>query len=153
MSDATPIDSFAGDYRFLSNFYPATVVLDGTEYPSVEHAFQAAKTLEVSDRVPILAMGPGDAKRYGRTLRLRPDWESAKIDVMASLLRQKFDPARHPELTEKLVATRLHELIEGNYWHDCFWGRCTCDYHKARGENWLGRILMIVRAEGAVLHR
>ena len=141
------IDSFSGDYRFLSNFYPTTVELDVVRYLSVEHAYQAAKTLDLEARVPILAMTASQAKSYGRKVVLRPDWESVKLDVMVGLLRQKFDPARYPILTEKLVDTRSRELIEGNTWHDLWWGRCNCSYHKSRGENWLGRLLMQVRTE------
>jgi ribA/ribD-fused uncharacterized protein len=143
---ASEIDSFSGKHRFLSNFYPATVELDGVRYQSVEHAYQAAKTLDLEARVPILTMTPGQAKSYGRTVKLRPDWELVKLDVMVGLLRQKFDPARNHELTEWLVATSPRELVEGNTWHDVLWGRCNCNYHKARGENWLGRLLMEVRA-------
>ena len=130
------IDSFSGEHRFLSNFYPARVRLDGVEYPSTEHAFQAAKTL--GDRSVFLLGSPGDAKRAGRRVALRADWEAVKLDVMADLLRQKFaaDPLR-----SKLLATGTAELIEGNTWGDRFWGVCG-----GVGENHLGKLLMATRA-------
>ena len=132
------IDSFQGEHRFLSNFWPAEVALDGVVYPSVEHAYVASKTLDLSARHVILKSTPGQAKRYGRTLALRPDWESVKLAVMAGLLVQKF---RHPELAALLRATGDAELVEGNTWGDTFWGVC-----KGKGANNLGRMLMEIRS-------
>jgi ribA/ribD-fused uncharacterized protein len=87
----TPIDRFAGPWAFLSNFYPAEATLDGIVYPSVEHAFQAAKTYDAGIRAAIRAAAtPGDAKRLGRQLRLRRDWETVKVGVMRELLADKF---------------------------------------------------------------
>lgn len=133
------IVEFRGEYRFLSNFYPAEVELDGKEYPSVEHAFQAAKTLNPLSRARIhVCETAGGAKRLGKTVPLREDWEEVKIDVMTNLVTQKF--SRHPELKEKLLATGDRELVEGNWWGDTFWGVC-----RGTGENHLGKILMQVR--------
>lgn len=47
----------------------------------------------------------------------------------------------------KLLATGGQELIEGNRWHDTFWGRCVCERCKGTGQNWLGRLIMQVREE------
>lgn len=134
------IDSFSGKYRFLSNFYPAKVSLDGWDFPTVEHAFQAAKTLDSNKRRQIQqAASPGDAKRLGRTVNLRADWEDVKIDVMRQLLRRKF---ADPFLLSQLLATGTEELIEGNWWRDTFWGVCN-----GVGENHLGKLLMEIRDE------
>lgn len=134
------IGPFQGDYRFLSNFWPAPVVLDGHEYPTVEHAYQAAKTTCPYQRQFIRsAPTPGQAKRRGRRVDLRPGWDHMKVEVMEGLLRQKF--AREP-LRSKLLATSPRELIERNTWGDQFWGVCN-----GQGENHLGRLLMKVRAE------
>lgn len=134
------IDSFKGENRFLSNFWPAEVQLDGATYPSVEHAYVAAKTLdpklrEVAQSLPTA----GDVKRFGKKLKLRADWDDVKLDVMRDLVRQKF---QHAELRDKLRATGDQPLVEGNTWGDRFWGVC-----RGEGENHLGRILMEVRAE------
>src|ERR1700676_3498283 len=88
------IDSFQGPWRFLSNFFVSTVILGGVDYPTVEHAFQAAKTMSVEETLSIRkAFYPRDAKRLGRSLTLRSDWEEIKEVVMLHLLRQKFsDP-------------------------------------------------------------
>lgn len=70
------IDSFTGEYRFLSNFYPAEIELDGEVYQTLEAAFQARKTLDPGERAKIrTAKTPGEAKRLGRRVTLVPDWE------------------------------------------------------------------------------
>ena len=85
------IKSFSEEYRWLSNFWPATVVYDGVEYPAVEHAYQAAKTENFNDRAIIRsAATPGLAKRLGAQVKLRKDWEKIRVLVMFDLLRQKL---------------------------------------------------------------
>lgn len=137
--------AFSGEYRWLSNFYPAKVRLDGEVYPTVEHAYQAAKAaLDGPAAVAIRrtiqrASTPGEAKKIGNSLRLRKDWESVKLGVMLDLLRQKFE---HAELRTLLLGTGDAELIEGNWWNDTFWGVVD-----GKGKNHLGRLLMKVRKE------
>lgn len=134
------INQFKDNYSFLSNFFPCCVELDGALYPTVEHAFQAAKTTNLEDRIKICAASiPGEAKRLGRKLQLRNDWEAVKIEVMKSLLEKKF---QLPALREALLATGDQELVEGNYWGDAFWG---FDLNNDRGENHLGKLLMDLR--------
>lgn len=124
----------------MSNFYPVSIEYEGLIYPSVEHAFQAAKTVSVYQRAGILeAPTPTLAKRMGKQVTLRPNWEDIKIRVMESLIKQKF---QHKELKEKLLATGNEELIEGNWWGDTFWG-----VYKGKGFNYLGKILMKIREE------
>lgn len=134
------ITSFSGRYRWLSNFWPAPVLLFGSElYPTVEHAFQAAKTLDRAERDAIrTAPTPGTAKYLGRRCTLRADWESVKLSAMRHLLMQKF---AHPELHALLMSTGDAMLVEGNTWGDRFWGVC-----KGVGENHLGLMLMEIRA-------
>ncbi len=134
-----PIDSFSGTYHWLSNFSPAPVRYGLVTYPTVEHAYQAAKTNDADQRKSIkLADSPGRAKHMGQRVTLRPDWETVKLDVMRDLLWQKFAPGT--ELARKLLTTGDAQLIEGNYWGDIFWGVC-----RGQGENHLGRLLMAVR--------
>lgn len=134
------IDSFTGPYRWLSNFWPARVWLDGEAFPTVEHAYQAAKTLIEADRSRIKGcFTPGDAKRAGRLVALRQDWLAVRVPVMRELLREKFTD---PDLRAKLVATGDAELVEGNTWGDTFWGVC-----RGKGENTLGSLLMELREE------
>ena len=139
------ITSFKGQYRFLSNFYPVEVELDGIVYQSVEHAYQAAKTTDPVKRAEIaIAETAARAKKLGQRLARRPDWETVRLPTMEALLRQKFAV---PENAALLVATGRADLVEGNFWHDQFWGTCTCAKHKGLGENHLGDLLMTIRAE------
>lgn len=134
------IESFVGEYRFLSNFFPSPIEVDGLIYPSVEHAFQALKTENLTEREIVRsARTPGQAKKLGRRVTLRPDWDAARIGVMKMLLEKKFSDK---VLRAELLATGDSELVEGNYWNDRFWGIC-----RGRGENWLGKLLMEVREE------
>lgn len=134
------IDSFEGEYEFLSNFYPSEINIGGIKYPTVEHAFQAMKVADTRVRLKIAAAPtPGQAKRMGRSVDLRPDWEQVKMAVMQICLQKKFDI---PELREKLLATGNAELIEGNTWHDNCWGSCHCPKCGNKGTNWLGKLLM-----------
>ena len=135
------IDSFRGEYRWLSNFWPCTVIFEGEEYKSVEAAFVAAKTTDLKARKIIQTMEkPGDVKRFGRSLKLRDDWENIKLNIMYKLLQQKF--SKNSILGEKLEATGQQELVENNTWNDTFWGVC-----KGKGQNNLGKLLMQVRKE------
>jgi hypothetical protein len=133
------ITSFSEENRFLSNFYPCMVKMEGIEYPSVEHAYQAAKTLNVAEREEIALLTAGQAKRRGSRILPRVGWELMKVRIMEDLVRQKFNDR---VLREMLLATGDAELTEGNDWGDKFWGVCD-----GEGENWLGRILMQIRSE------
>ena len=140
------INDFHGRYRFLSNFYPCSIEFEGIIFPSVEHAYQAAKILLYSERIAIAELDkPGDAKRASRRMAIQPNWEEKKYGVMATLLKEKF---KSGILAQKLKATYPQELIEGNYWHDNVWGSCNCQRCKGIiGQNLLGKILMRVREE------
>lgn len=128
-------------FEFLSNFHPAVVSLDGVEYPTVEHAYQAAKTLDETQRRHIRdATTPGNAKERGGRVSMRPGWDTIKVTVMRDLLLQKFSD---PILRARLCDTAPRLLVEGNTWGDRFWGVCD-----GEGENWLGRLLMEIRDGG-----
>lgn len=136
------ICQFTDQYAFLSNFHPCRIFYENDWYPSVEHAFQAAKTTNPEERRRIReAKTPGKAKSLGRQVTLRPGWPIVKLKVMKSLVKQKFIKG---ELRDKLIATGEEELIEGNSWNDHYWGVCN-----GHGENHLGKILMDVRSEVA----
>jgi ribA/ribD-fused uncharacterized protein len=137
------ITEFQGPYRFLSNFYLAEVEFEGHQYPSVEHAYQAAKfdrDEAMRSRVAS-ASSPAEAKRIAHSATTqRANWDQAKYDVMEQCVRDKF--TRHAELREKLMATGDADLIEGNTWGDQIWG-----VYFGKGDNRLGKILMQVRSE------
>ena len=143
------INSFDKEYAFLSNFYPSLIGIHEENgplmlYTTVEHAFQAGKTTDLAIKRQIgLQPTPGKAKRLGRIITLRSDWEEIKIKRMEECVHDKF---QIPFLQEKLLATGNQELVEGNFWHDNFWGDCQCEKcQHIVGQNHLGKILMAER--------
>jgi ribA/ribD-fused uncharacterized protein len=140
------INSFSNEYQFLSNFYIADTEYEGIIYRSSEAAFQAAKTTDVAIRQEFAGLSSAQAKLRGRTLKLREDWEIIKDQVMYDIVKDKF--TRNPYLKSLLLQTNDALLIEGNWWHDNYWGDCSCDKCKDKqGLNVLGVILMRVREE------
>ena len=140
------VEEFEGEYAFLSNFFPSPIYYDGIIYPTNEHFFQAMKTTDMQLKKAIAnAKTPGEAKRLGRNVTLRPDWEKIKEYFMELGLRIKFED---PILRKRLLNTGTAQLVEGNWWHDNEWGNCTCEKCKnQKGKNKLGVCLMKVRAE------
>jgi hypothetical protein len=139
------IERFDGGYKFLSNPWPCRVTLDGITYPSAEHAFHAYKTRDLAVRARFAALATWrEAKRLGRSVELRSDWDRARKPVMLVVVLMKF--TQNPDLGARLVQTGDQLLVEGNYWHDNFWGNCTCPgCAPAEGLNYLGLALMGVR--------
>ena len=134
------IDSFEGRYRFLSNFSNDPVHFAGFTWPTSEHAYQAMKTDDPKERAVIFQCStPNDAKKVGRRVTIRDDWEGCKDDYMLAILRRKFSNA---DLARRLLDTVPHKLVEGNWWGDTYWGVCN-----GRGLNKLGIMLMQVRVE------
>lgn len=134
------IKSFTKEYSFLSNFYGCFINYMGLRFPSVEHAFQAAKSLDPDIRWQFqYCRSAGEAKQRGKMVELRPDWEEVKVQVMTDLIRNKF---QCPELKQKLLDTGYAHIEEGNNHGDKFWGTV-----KGQGQNELGKILMKVRDE------
>lgn len=134
------IDVFTGDFDFLSNFY---IEKYGK---SNEHIYQSKKTIDQDWKTVILnAPTPGKAKKYGRACPKRSNWNDIRVSVMEKLVREKF---KDTFLALKLTDTFPEKIVEGNLWHDNFWGDCGCDKCKTRkGKNNLGRILMKIRKE------
>jgi ribA/ribD-fused uncharacterized protein len=134
------IYGFFGEHRWLSNFVNGSVPIemDGMVYATVEAAYQAAKTLDMSARqVFIDNPDPRFAKKQGRTLVLRSDWDQVRLTVMEACLQQKF---QCPQLRKALLKTYPYYLEETNTWRDTYWGVCN-----GIGENQLGRLLMNIR--------
>ena len=140
------IRGFRGAYAFLSNFHPCAALYEGIKYPCAETAFQAAKCADIQERRQFELLLPREAKKFGRRIKLRADWESVKVEAMREILRAKF--TNNPELRDKLQGSRQTELIEENNWHDNFWGDCVCERCKSvNGQNMLGKLLMEIRGE------
>ena len=139
------ITKFQGDFRFLSNFYPVEIKYENLKYPSVEHAYQATKSLNPDVKLEISNLKkPGEAKKAGSNIKDRSNWKEINIQIMTDLLYIKFsqDP-----LKMMLLNTGDSYLIEGNWWHDNFWGICECEICGKGNirKNNLGKILMLVR--------
>ena len=133
---------FSGEHEFLCNFYNHKFEFEERSYPTSEHAYQAAKTHQEHEKDGIAgAWGPGLAKKLGRRVKLREDWNEVKNDVMYRVLQAKFSDKR---LRQKLIDTGDMELVEGNTWGDCYWG---VDINSGIGENHLGKLLMKLREE------
>lgn len=165
------IDLFRNTYSWLSNFYFSPVKYEGVWFPCSENAYQAKKSSHLSNEEIAKYIGaenlakyqlsldakklgyryfsiirPAEAKKMGRIIPIRPDWETIKVDVMKDIVRLKF--TQSSELRKHLLATENEELVEGNTWHDNFWGNCTCNNCcSIKGINMLGKILMEVREE------
>lgn len=139
LPEQNKIKTFSGDFHFLSNFHPVQLMFGSIVYWTAEHAYQAQKTVNDNTRMNISILEtPGEAKQYGKTISLRPDWDEIKFEIMEAVVRAKF--TQNPLLKEKLLATDDIELEEGNTWGDTYWGICNSE-----GENHLGKILMNLR--------
>lgn len=140
------IKGFFEKYRFLSNFWPAKVSFEGMEFESIEHAYQAAKTLDLEIRTQFQGIKANEAKNLAKKFKtswkdkMREDWDDVKLQIMEDLVRQKF--TTHLDLKQQLIDTGGCYLEESNTWHDVWWGVC-----KGKGENHLGKILMKIREE------
>lgn len=132
------INSFSGENRFLSNFYPSKIKVGEYIAITVEHAYQACKTDDWEEALWVLSTNdPGVAKKRGQKVTLRKNWDGVKDETMFKLLEAKF---KIPELAEKLIATGNQKLVEGNTWGDTYWGVCN-----GIGQNKLGEMLMEIR--------
>ena len=135
------IDKFSGEYEFLSNMYPCKITYGGITYKCSESAYQAQKRPDLAIR--FAELDGYTAKKLGRQVEIRSDWERAKLRIMATIVFQKFN--QNKDLAEKLLLTGDAELIEGNYWGDTYWGICNNRVYDNVGENYLGKILMFTR--------
>lgn len=144
--DFDAFDDRKNPYRFLSNFYRGSDIdCFGSTWYTGEHAFQAMKTLNHEDRKWVAdAPTPGIAKKRGRSVQLRDDWEAVKYDVMMAVIRAKFKPSRGE--SRMLLDTGDMLLVEGTRWGDRVWGVAGTNL-ASPGRNWLGTMLMARRAE------
>ena len=134
------IDSFIGEYYFLSNFYHVDVEYGGIVYKNTEAAFQAQKVLDDNEKLLFSDLYPREAKKLGRRVKLRKDWNDVKDNYMYEICKAKFQ--QHEDLARKLLGTGDEELVEGNTWNDTYWGVCD-----GKGKNQLGKTLMRIRDE------
>lgn len=139
------IPFFRDEYGFLSNFYPCEFEHLEITYKSSENAYQANKTNSIEEKIKISKMTPGESKKYGKLIKLNQEqWDASKLKVMEIVLRLKFS---NEKFRKRLLDTGDMILVEGNWWHDNFWGSCTCDKCGNVGQNNLGKLLMKIREE------
>jgi len=139
------IRQFTSEYSWLSNFYPCSIYYNKKYYSSVEAAFQAQKCINDEEQNLFINLDAGKAKRLGKKVKLRPDWETVKEQIMYDLLLIKF--INNDELKTKLLATGDDYIIEGNNWGDRYWGVCPPESEPGKnGLNRLGELLMLVRS-------
>ena len=129
--------TFRGEYWFLSNMYPCKIFMGDYVFHCAESAFQAMKVKDPETRKFFSTLDGKDAKRFGRQVKLRPDWEQIKDNAMLEVLKAKF--LQNPELLKKLKQVK-GEIREDNTWGDTYWGVCN-----GKGRNVLGELLMIIR--------
>ena len=142
----TIIRKFDDEYKFLSNYFPVFIEYKGLKFPSSEHAFQAEKAVSEQQR-RMIQQSPtaGKAKILGKIITIKPEWESIKVKVMKEVQEAKYS---NLYLKRKLIKTKQAILIEGNIWHDNFWGDCECiRCQHIIGQNNLGKILMELRKQ------
>lgn len=135
-----PIKIFEGKYAFLSNFWEHPISWNGLDFYSVEAAYQSAKALTPLIQREFTSLNPSQAKKKGRNIQIRLDWNEVRLGIMEELVRIKF--TTNPALKKALIETGDAHLEEGNWWKDTFWGVCN-----GIGENNLGKILMRIREE------
>lgn len=137
------IESYSGAYAFLSNMAPCHIKFMLYEFKCVESAYQAAKCARLDQQLQFQNLNGYEAKKLGRKVELRNDWHDVKNRIMSNLVWQKF---QQEPFRSQLLATGDALLVEGNYWHDNYWGNCTCEGCKdIKGKNVLGNILMSTR--------
>lgn len=138
-------EKFEYNGRFISNWFSNMVVspikIDDITYRSVENYYQAQKSLDGYLRFSIATMTPARARRRGREIKRRDDWEIIKYGVMKFALYHKFT---QPMWRDKLLSTGDEVIIEWNNWGDSIWG-VPIDTNK--GQNLLGKALMEVRSD------
>ena len=134
------IGYFREEYDFLSNFYPTKVLFDGIIYYNSEAAYQAQKCLQQTDKEQFALLSADEAKRLGKKVEMRWDWDDVKFKIMERVVYEKF--TQNPTLAQDLLNTGDRILKEGNYWKDLYWG---VDLKTGEGENNLGKILMSLR--------
>ena len=132
------INEFRNDNYFLSNFYECPVTYNGLTYRNNEAAFQAQKCINPKNREQFTTLNSSEAKKLGRRVLLRKDWEDIKVQVMKEIVTAKFE--QNEDLQQKLRDTGDAYLEEGNTWGDRVWGTVN-----GAGANNLGKILMEVR--------
>ncbi len=132
-----------GPYGPLSNFSRHGFTLDGYEWPTSEHYYQAQKFTNPADFEAVRqASGPFRARQIGndRGRAIRPGWDDMREEVMWRAIAAKFNT--NPDARALLLSTGDEELVEASPYDD-FWGHGP----NKDGQNRFGQMLMRLRAQ------
>lgn len=146
-----------GEFRAFSNDAEYPIEIEGVQYPTVEHYYQAMKAKEFGDeeaQKKILdSRTPKVAKALGRKVKnfMKEVWDDKKRDIMTRAVRAKF--VQHPELQKQLIDTGTRQIGKADP-RNTFWGIGTGvasekskEPSKWRGRNELGKLLMAFRQD------
>ena len=136
------ITTFRDEHGWLSNMADCEIKYGDLVFKSTEAFYQAMKTKDKDIRALFTKYDGQTSKREGRKLSLRSDWEIVKDDVMKFALSKKFSKEPFKSL---LLSTGDVDIIEGNYWHDNYFGICSCAKCGNKGLNKLGKMIMEIR--------
>lgn len=140
------INEFRGKYSWLSNFYLCDILYNEKYWSSSEHIYQAMKCVYDTDKKIIRLCSLKNIKKEVRKYDFVDNWDTIRDNIMEMALHLKF--SQNIYLLKKLINTGDEELIEGNYWHDNYWGDCNCyDCSNVIGRNKHGTLLMNIRKE------
>ena len=141
----------------FSQWYPSPFTIDGVKYNYAEQYMMAAKALlfkDHSSRKKIMKTNsPREQKALGRKVENfdQGKWNSVAREVVFKGNMAKF--SQNADLKKELLSTGTKILVEASP-YDKVWGiGLAADDPNAlrpknwRGKNWLGQVLMRVRAE------
>ena len=109
----------SGKYRSFSNWYNRSFIYKGITWATSEHALMSEKNPKDKkyQKKLIKSTDPGEAKRLGRKVKLRPDWDKVKLNIMIDILYAKF--SQNPDLAKLLLDTGnrpIHENCRDKWW-------------------------------------
>lgn len=137
-----------GENVIYSNFYPCEIYYERLFFKNSESAYQAGKFVDLEMKNEFTSTTGGEAKELAKKYKVhvRSDWHDLSLTRMSEVLHAKF--TQHKDLRIMLINTYPQEMVEGNWWHDNWWGVCKCGKTPkcdGTGKNWLGRMLMAER--------
>ena len=135
--------SVSDKYGEFSNLSEYEIMIDGKQWPTSEHYFQAMK-FEGKNYIEKIrkTKRPNIAAQMGRdrSVKIKRGWDSMRVNVMTNAIRAKF--TQHQELHDLLLSTGDRRIIEHTS-NDAYWG----DGGDGSGKNMLGVVLMKIRDE------
>jgi ribA/ribD-fused uncharacterized protein len=148
-------DESKGEFRTFSNMSAHKITVDGKEYQTVEHFYQAKKAEKFADTESLekimKAKSAKAVKALGKKVKdfKQEEWDLAKYDIMNEGVKAKF--AQHPELRKQLEDTGDRKIGFADA-RNVYWGIGSSESvekskhpEKWRGKNMLGHIIMELR--------